>query len=139
MLKKILVITQLLAIFTIVAFICGSYLEISSHQRISFYGGILSVISDSTIISILSIRALSLLVNFQNEPIKIYRTGTFEKLLFLTVTILLVPEIYGWMQWYYFSNLYLHILITYCFPLVAWMIEMICLYNKKRYAVALEK
>lgn len=123
--KKILNILELLIIVFVISGIVGFHQDKNSIPRSFEQNDILRIGFDIMLILILLFRSIQIIKKFQKKYIELNEFKTTEKIGYIFLLILLVPDLTLWWKWNYLVSLYLHLFILHLLPFIAWTIEVL--------------
>lgn len=123
--KRLLNALELIFVAFVILSIYEIQKPISSVPRYLSHHHLIRATADLLIISALGYRAF-LLIKRINKPYReLRKIGVHEKVLFVGLTLMLLPDIRGWYMWYFYADLYGVLLLVFSLPLFFWTIDLI--------------
>ncbi|WP_020538823.1 hypothetical protein [Lewinella cohaerens] len=123
--KKILGAIELLVIGLIAAGILSFYKETNSTPRFNTEFDWIRIIIDLVLISTLMFRVIKVVKTYKFSYDELGRPRSLEKMIYMIYLTSLIPDLSIWLQWSYFSGLYLYVLAIFISPIFLWGIEFI--------------
>ena len=123
--KKILNISEILVLGFIVSMLPNFYNHLYSTPRYSTSLEYLRITIDIVFISIALFRIFRLIKNFNKQFSTYRKTTNWEVILYLLFTAVLLPDLYSFFRWFYYTEMYIYNFTLYLLPIIFWGIELV--------------